>query len=101
MTTYEIRVRGRVTDALMPLFDGCTARIEPAGTVQALVELSIDPGGAWNPPFVDELRLMVFPVLLGRGKRLFASDADMRRFELVDSTRSSDVTLLTLRRKSD
>jgi dihydrofolate reductase len=47
---------------------------------------------------VDELRLMVFPVALGTGKRLFAEDADMTRFELVDSQRSNDVTLLTLRR---
>ena len=33
VTSYEIRVRGRVTDALLPLFDGCSARVEPAGTV--------------------------------------------------------------------
>jgi dihydrofolate reductase len=50
---------------------------------------------------VDELRLMVFPVVLGTGKRLFADGADMTSFELVDSQRSSDVTLLTLRRRAD
>ena len=33
MTTYEIRVRGRVTDALLPLFDGWSARVEPVDTV--------------------------------------------------------------------
>jgi len=33
VTTYEIRVRGQVTDALLPLFDGVTARVEPVATV--------------------------------------------------------------------
>ena len=42
---------------------------------------------------------MVFPVVLGSGKRLFADGTGMTSFELVDSQRSSDVTLLTLRRK--
>jgi hypothetical protein len=33
VTTYEIRVRGRVTDALLPLFDGWAAHVEPVDTV--------------------------------------------------------------------
>jgi dihydrofolate reductase len=35
---------------------------------------------------VDELSLWVFPIVLGGGKRLFADDHRLRRFELVDST---------------
>jgi dihydrofolate reductase len=34
---------------------------------------------------VDEWRLMVFPVLLGSGKRLFGEAADLTGLELVDS----------------
>ena len=34
---------------------------------------------------VDEWRLMVFPVLLGSGKRLFGETADLTGLELVDS----------------
>jgi dihydrofolate reductase len=34
---------------------------------------------------VDELRLMVFPVVLGDGKRLFGDTSDKKRLRLVDS----------------
>jgi len=34
---------------------------------------------------VDELRLMVFPVVLGSGKRLFGETGDKKGLELVDS----------------
>jgi dihydrofolate reductase len=34
---------------------------------------------------VDELRLMVFPVALGSGKRLFGETSDKKSLELVDS----------------
>src|SRR2546421_9187992 len=34
---------------------------------------------------VDELRLMVFPVVLGTGKRLFGETSDLKALRLVDS----------------
>jgi dihydrofolate reductase len=34
---------------------------------------------------VDELRLMVFPTILGRGRRLFPDGIDRLKFELVES----------------
>jgi len=39
---------------------------------------------------VDELRLMVFPVVLGRGKRLFGETSDKKPFRLVDSKAVGD-----------
>jgi dihydrofolate reductase len=46
---------------------------------------------------VDELRLMVFPIVLGSGKRLFADGTGPSTFKLADARRSGEVVLLTLR----
>ena len=51
---------------------------------------------------VDEYHLMVFPVLLGSGKKLFA-DADSAtptRFTVVSDVRAGDVQMVILRRDS-
>ncbi len=51
---------------------------------------------------VDELRLWIFPVVVGRGKRLFAGDSAPAGLELVDSTVStSGVIAATYRRVGD
>ena len=56
---------------------------------QALIEADL----------VDELRLMVFPVVLGSGKRLFGDTADKKRLQLADSKIVGDgVAILTYRR---
>lgn len=47
---------------------------------------------------VDELHLMVFPVVLGKGKRLFADAADMTSLSLVETRQTGSVAILTLRR---
>ena len=48
---------------------------------------------------VDELRLMVFPVVLGGGKRLFAETSDKKTLELADSKVVGDgVAILTYKR---
>jgi dihydrofolate reductase len=51
-----------------------------ARLVQALLEHDL----------VDELRLMVFPVVLGTGKRLFGDTSDRKPLRLVDSRTVGD-----------
>ena len=51
---------------------------------------------------VDELRLMVFPVVLGRGKRLFGETSDKRRLRLADSKAVGDgVSILIYERAGE
>jgi dihydrofolate reductase len=45
---------------------------------------------------VDRYRLMVYPVILGGGKRLFADAGKMASLELVDSRPAGDgIVMLT------
>ena len=44
---------------------------------------------------VDELRLLVYPVLLGRGKRLFDDRTQASAFRLEESKTSSTGVLVT------
>jgi len=50
---------------------------------------------------VDELRLMVFPVVLGAGKRLFGDGAAPLPFELAESKPAGETAILVYRRKGD
>jgi dihydrofolate reductase len=57
--------------------------------VQSLLELDL----------VDELRLMVFPIVLGKGKRLFGETSEKKQLALVDSKTLDDgVIILTYAR---
>ena len=56
-----------------------------ADLVAGLLELDV----------VDELRIALFPIVLGSGKRLFRDEADLRRLRLLSAeTTSSGVVLL-------
>jgi dihydrofolate reductase len=61
-------------------FEGDILVAGSAQLVQSLLESDL----------VDELRLMVFPVVLGTGKRLFGETSDMKRLQLADSKTVGD-----------
>jgi dihydrofolate reductase len=62
-----------------------------ARLVQTLVENDL----------VDELRLMVFPVVLGSGKRLFGETTDRKRLRLVDSKVVGDGVAILLYERAE
>jgi dihydrofolate reductase len=53
--------------------------------VQALTELGL----------VDEYRLMVFPIVLGKGKQLFAGTAEPKPLKLTSSQQAGDTLIQT------
>ncbi len=63
-----------------------------ADLVASLLELDL----------IDELRILVFPVILGGGKRLFRDEADLRALRLLSTrTTSSGVVILTYDRQAE
>jgi dihydrofolate reductase len=86
-------LRGDVAEEVARLREEVDGVILVAGSaqlVQALVEHDL----------VDELRLMVFPVVLGTGKRLFGETSDKKRLHLADTKVVGDgVAILTYRRE--
>jgi len=69
--------------------DGVMLVAGSAQLVQGLLERDL----------VDELRLMVFPVVLGTGKRLWGETSDKKAFTLADSkTVGEGIAILTFRR---
>ena len=69
--------------------DGVMLVAGSAQLVQGLLEADL----------VDELRLMVFPVVLGTGKRLWGETTDKKTFELADSKSVGEgIAILTFRR---
>jgi dihydrofolate reductase len=76
--TNSTVLKGDVAEEVAKLkqeLDGDIVVHGSARLVQALVEHDL----------VDELRLMVFPVVLGSGKRLFGETSDKKPLRLVDS----------------
>ena len=78
-----------------------TTLIDPDDLVRFVTELRRRPGGDVNVmgstqlartllanELVDELSLMVEPILLGGGKTIFPTDGSARTFELLASTQS-------------
>ena len=85
-------LRGDLADEVAPLKEQYAGDILVAGSAQLVQSLLA-------ADLVDELHLMVFPVFLGRGKRLFADETSPQRFTLADVRQTAEVAILTLRRE--
>ena len=84
-------IAGDVAAEIAKLKDGSGGDILVAGSAQLV-------GTLVEHDLVDEVRLVVYPVLLGAGKRLFPAGVDRRPFRVVESKTSGDVVLLVLGR---
>jgi dihydrofolate reductase len=76
-------LEGDVVEEVSKLRQGRHGDIVVHGSAQ-LVQTLLEHG------LVDELRLMVFPVVLGSGKRLFGETSDKKRLRLADSKAVGD-----------
>jgi dihydrofolate reductase len=80
-------IKGDVPDEVAKLKEGAGKDIQVMGSselVQALIRHDL----------VDEYRLMIHPLVLGTGKRLFRDETPLTRFRLVDSKASGKGVLL-------
>jgi dihydrofolate reductase len=87
-------LEGDVAEEVARLKESTDGNIVVHGSAQLVQDLI-------EHDLVDELRLMVFPVLLGSGKRLLGETSDKKPLRLTDSKTVGDgVSILTLRRRS-
>lgn len=84
-------LKGDLADEVGKLKEQFSGDILVAGSaklVQSLLALDL----------VDELHLMVFPIVLGGGKRLFGDGTESTSLNLVETKQTGSVVTLTLRR---
>ena len=76
-------LKGDVADEVAKLKEKLEGDIVVHGSAQLVQKLI-------EQDLVDELRLMVFPVVLGSGKRLFGDASEKKRLRLADSNMVGD-----------
>ena len=88
-------LKGDAVKEVSKLKEGVAGRIVVPGSIRLVRTLL-------EHDLVDELRLMVFPVVLGGGKRIFADTGEKKRLRLADSKMVGDgVAILTYQRAGD
>jgi dihydrofolate reductase len=81
--TNSTVLEGDLSEAVARVKDAHDGDIVVHGSVQLAQELL-------DKDLVDELRLMVFPVVLGSGKRMWGETSDKKGLKLVDSKTVGD-----------
>jgi dihydrofolate reductase len=82
-------LKGDPVEAVRKLKQDQDGIIQVAGS-QRLVETLLDND------LVDEVRLMIFPVVLGAGRRLFGETSDKKRFQLAESRTVGDGVVILI-----
>jgi dihydrofolate reductase len=92
--TNSTVLKGDVAEEVSKLRDKYDGDIVVHGSAQ-LAQTLLESG------LVDELRLMVFPVLLGSGKRLFGETSDKTALRLADSKTVGDGVAILVYQRAD
>jgi dihydrofolate reductase len=87
-------LKGDVVEEVASLRDAQDGEIVVHGSAR-LVQTLLDND------LVDELRLMVFPVVLGTGKRIFGETSDKKRLRLKDSRVVGDGVAILVYERAD
>jgi dihydrofolate reductase len=87
-------IRGDVAEEIVKLKQDGSGDILVNGSAR-LVETLMEHD------LVDEYRLMVFPVVLGSGKRLFRDGADAKPLKVVETRPAGETVILRLEPKAD
>jgi len=85
-------LEGDLADSVASLKKQYEGDILVNGSVQLVREMA-------EKGLIDELRLMVFPTVLGEGKRLFDQHPEALDFELVESRPAAETLILIFRPK--
>ena len=78
MVSLRLKTRRAVAEGVARLKEQTSGAILVAGSGTLV-------GTLLGADLVDELRLMVFPTVLGRGKRLFPEGIERRKLRLTES----------------
>ena len=81
-------LKGDIVSEVSKLRQELNGEIVVAGSLQLVRTLM-------EHDLVDELRLMVYPVLLGAGNRLFGETSDTQSVRLLDTRTVDDLAYLT------
>lgn len=87
-------LRGELSAEVAQLRQRCDRDILVSGSIDLVRALLA-------ADLVDELRLMLFPMILGAGKRLFADNTEPAALRLVSSQPAGETVTLTLQRRDD
>jgi dihydrofolate reductase len=87
-------LEGDVVDAVSKLKADTEGEIVVHGSIQLAQTLL-------EHDLVDELRLMVFPVALGQGRRLFGETSDKKTLALAESRTVGDGVLILIYRRKE